>query len=653
MAPPKRAKFTKMDTVFTEGSMECLSKRLVVDFDGEIAAQETIDACVHLAFAHVKSRIQEEMAVSFAVVSLARTCWDVMAMVPPLLSADILAPLGRAGEEPDPGAIDSWASFYLSLSLPRVRSATDDSGHVFSHELEHRGALLNATGTLGNPPRVLAAPLETDGNGRRALSRPTSAGSVRRPSSANRRPASASRARHDLFKLADSANNGTISAEEMHEWLNMQSPMPFSEVKKVLDAVNQPHSQPFGPGIFADILGLLQKANPKRWAMESLTVFAIPKPRADPQLSMDARELKEILNPTPVAKPKLEELTSFCTTDNALGDTPTFGTSHIIDDRVQPVPLVPQTFVSNVPRMWTAANKIASTRSLKSTRRLQSAYAHSKQPSITLMHSSSQPALGRTQVTKQPALGSLNFLPLHFRQTSLVKNFEFVPEAGVSAIESCVSRSTDTNNDSRTSREGPPWPSDPNHMTRSTFDSLKTPKRPESVPRDTNASGVKSKGTKGGDLLLSPNASEQNARNERIAPRRIGGPPGSGGIGSIITSPLFASAFLELPSTGVDPLAPEPLHLVGGRLHPDNEACSEIPGGSSQERMQLEEAEAKFIHELRGEDAVGRDAPNIQLPAYSADVRTLQRTSVLEGRSVSVRERTHNHATRFPLALER
>jgi hypothetical protein len=69
--------------------------------------------------------------------------------------------------------------------------------------------------------------------------------------------------------------------------------------------------------------------------------------------------------------------------------------------------------------------------------------------------------------------------------------------------------------------------------------------------------------------------------------------------------------------------------------------------------MQLEEAEAKFIHELRGEDAVGRDAPNIQLPAYSADVRTLQRTSVLEGRSVSVRERTHNHATRFPLALER
>ena len=70
MAPPKRAKFTKMDTVFTEGSMECLSKRLVVDFDDEIAAQETIDACVHLAFAHVKSRIQEEMAVSFAVVSL-------------------------------------------------------------------------------------------------------------------------------------------------------------------------------------------------------------------------------------------------------------------------------------------------------------------------------------------------------------------------------------------------------------------------------------------------------------------------------------------------------------------------------------------------------------------------------------------------------
>ena len=157
------------------------------------------------------------------------------------------------------------------------------------------------------------------------------------------------------------------------------------------------------------------------------------------------------------------------------------------------------------------------------------------------------------------------------------------------------------------------------------------------------------------DDLLSKTAGgvEQNARNERIAPRRIGGPPGSGGIGSIITSPLFASAFLELPSTGVDPLAPEPLHLVGGRLHPDNEACSEIPGGSSQERMQLEEAEAKFIHELRGEDAVGRDAPNIQLPAYSADVRTLQRTSVLEGRSVSVRERTHNHATRFPLALER
>ena len=181
----------------------------------------------------------------------------------------------------------------------------------------------------------------------------------------------------------------------------MQSPLPFSEVKKVLDAVNQPLSQPFGPGVFAEVLNRLQKMNPKRWAIENLTVFMIPKAQVDPRLSADAQELKEILSPNQVSKPRPEDFTPFSTSEKdstIFTETQTFGTKNVVDDRFQLTPPIPQFLISNTLRLSSAPTK--DTEARVSKRRPQSSQHSRIDPTHTtsnaLSHSHSEATLGHS-----------------------------------------------------------------------------------------------------------------------------------------------------------------------------------------------------------------------------------------------------------------
>ena len=655
MMPPKKGKRLDAALVFAEAPTkpESLSPRLEPDYDGETVVLEAIDACVDSAVANVEAKLKTEMATLFAVATLNHSCWTVLAMVPPILAPDVSNPLGRLDTaEPEPGMIDAWASLYLSTMRPRAKPLVEDiacgrtsSNNFVAHDAEHRGSpTRSGSEFLSTLPRVLPQ-VEIDWNGRRSMSRPTSAGSSRRPSSANRRPASASLARRELFKLADTENRGMISAEDLHEWLSLQSAIPFSEVKKLLDVMSHPHSQPLGAGIFADILGLLQKANPRRWMMENLTVFALPKAKSDPQLSVDARELKEILNPAHAAKPRVEEFAPLTSTPDkgfaSSCDAPTFGTNNIIDDRIQLTSLTPQIIVSNTMRASTAPAKDNATRTSKSTRRLQSSQPSSRLPvSNMLTHSHSQPILGSTPRT--PLVDSAKFVPHHFRQMSLVENFEFVPEAGVSATDSVAN--ADASPSSKcppASRAGPPWPSNPNHMTRSAFDSLKTLERPGSATRIGNAAEVTVSEVRGASRPIKSKIETPTPTRDSL--RSIGGRAGGGDGGGSVTT----SAFRELLNWGPNAHT-KSISLIGGKQMTHKAGHGEIIDDHNQVYLlRLEEVEASIIHELRGEDAAGKKMPNFHLPAYAADVRSLQKLRVLEGRNVANRERTHNHPIRM------
>lgn len=637
--------------VLTEDSSRPRPPCMEINFQGEVSAVGAINDCISAAVSHAQAKLKAVVATRFTVVFQVHCCWAVIAMVPPILVADSFVPIcGEIATEPAPSAIDAWASLHISTVTPQAKPPIDETGRTSSnlslHELEHRSSLWGggrSTGEVFNSlPRILAAQLEPDGNGRRSTSRPTSAGSARRPSSANRRPASASRARRELFKLADRDNKGAISAEGMHEWLSMQSPTPFSEIKKLLDAVNHPQSQPFGPGIFGDVLALLQRANPKRWAIENLTVFAIPKPKLDSQLNVDARELKEILCPGQAHKPKLEVFSPFSPLEkvsNSFGDTPTFGTEHVINDHVT-LP-TPQVFINTTRRPSTVPkdNAVRTSKNLK--RALTSQHSFKYCTTNSIAHSHSQPTIGRSQSPGQHDENSAKFLPLHFRQTSLVENFEFLPEAGVSAVEFPTNQDASDSNrgGAQVTRAGPPWPSDPNHMTRSAFQSLKVLERPESAVLVTNSA------------VAEPFSSATTKPTKQARIRRHDNSMGSVGEGSIVVSSLLASGFSELftPPTRLPDGLLEPISLAGGKpgfiSHPERRLEED---GTNQALQRLEEVEARLIHELRGEDAVGKETKISQLPAYAADVRFYQKATVLEGRNSATRERTRHRPTRIP-----
>ena len=125
---------------------------------------------------------------------------------------------------------------------------------------------------------------------------------------------------------------------------------------------------------------------------------------------------------------------------------------------------------------------------------------------------------------------------------------------------------------------------------------------------------------------------------------------GSVGEGSIVVSSLLASGFSELftPPTRLPDGLLEPISLAGGKpgfiSHPERRLEED---GTNQALQRLEEVEAKLIHELRGEDAVGKETKISQLPAYAADVRFYQKATVLEGRNSATRERTRHRPTRI------
>lgn len=483
---------------------------------GEADVLAVLDSSIHAAVAIVCDNYNQKLCAAFAVVDTLASLWKGVGSMPPILRSDTTETVGLTSPPVEPLArpIDCQAALFLRAERP------------------HRS------------PRNLYGVIRND----------AAAGACAKPTSATRRPSSIGRGtegtrldprcqtaptpqrRRELFAFADSRQQGSITAKQLHAWLALQGSISLSEVKKLVSARGaSPHE--VDVETFASILSELEALNPERWgAEERLCVYARPKAQLDPRALADERELRDILQTrdrhirTNTALLSTTANSTFFSQLKGGASTTTVGESkeaswgktevvnqNVLsrnistgrgtgrDDRLQGIAAQvkitsPHRKSSSRPPSSAVSKSDLSSpeRRLQDTRLLTSSSAHRKNLR-DLTHSKSMSSGVRFQLdtvqdrqlqswfANDDIFSAPDFLahkqPHTVSQTSLVENHEFVPKAGVSAKEKIGHAGTSKN---VLVRCGPTWPDDPNHMSIAAYEEMRTAlldrQRPSTAP---------------------------------------------------------------------------------------------------------------------------------------------------------------------------
>lgn len=402
---------------------------------GERVVADIVDVVVDCAVVAVCEKQNSRLCAAFSAMCAAAAVWKVLATVPPLLrrekEAGVAAP--KIDEFPAP-LIDVQAA----LCVPQGRRP--DERPV---SRRRRPSLVEVVNKARDP---------------------------RKPTTANHDQ------RVDLFRLVDSHNRGTVTAEQVHAWLTLQGGVSLSDVKKLV-ANEQCCARNVDAQAFAGVLAALEVANPARWgASERLCVYSVPKQALDPQLLADEQELSEILQQREKDR---RNLVAGPLADDDDDVTVDWGKTEVVsgpqnfeklrDDRLQGI--AAQVKITSPARKSRPASAFSRSDNKRPASRASSSSTNYGPLRISLARSGDKLDLAFE--------ASPRFVPVARSQTSLVESFDFVPEAGVSATDT-VGR---THPKKVITRAGPAWPIDPNHMTKRAYNSMRA------LPSSLDAAG--------------------------------------------------------------------------------------------------------------------------------------------------------------------
>ena len=590
-ADAKKSKKKRQQEEEEEEARRREAERVLMDHQAyEEVAGEEISRAIEGAFADIDAKAEELRIVRCSAMNAAEVLMRLCVMADPTKDTGFILPTESRDCEPEP--IDDMAAMWVPDRFRTITQPVKPKKRAHFEEDER--------------PK-------------------TSPGILRRAQSSTRTNSTSDhhvspKAKHrDFFRRADVDGRGCLKCDDLHAWLTMQSPVTLTEIKAILSSLGLTPTDDVGPDIFASVLLRLQRTNPNKWADDKLTVFPVPDVPVDPQALADERELRDIL-----AKKKGGGLIRSKSTPfvvdlkkNLLGST--------TEEDWAKVEVVNGLGLRDVaaPTRSDRLHGIAAQVKISTT--------SAKRPTT------SQPPLPAVE-TKRPAtslgIAPSKFVPQTFSQASLVETHDFVPEAGVSAVDRFIGNTIKT-----LSRSGPTWPADPKHMSRADYDkqhliaSRLAARRRGGGPSSSSSSKAKTTTkassrmaatkSKSKTTTLANNNNSDNGLFIRTCPDPIIGRPSTADDDALV-SPHRPDILADLliPST-------EKPSFSGGVPGSPSAVSSTMTDAEATALERLDELEAAQIRELRGDAAVGHGPTPALLPIHDFGARRRQQVEAI------------------------